>query len=242
MAIYHSDRGFDVQPKSKSQEDFARSLDNNTVVFATGPAGTGKTYVALALALSALKNDDTDEILLSRPAVQAGNELGFLPGDLDEKLDPYMAPFKNILDDLLKQTTQHNLEEAHNSGIRYQALGFLRGQTINECWAVLDEAQNATRSELEMFLTRLGPDAKAIITGDPKQTDLENPRNSALYDAEGLLSTVNDITFVEFGEDEIVRNDVVKGVIKAYRNAAAADADRRRRRQNSDGNADGVEW
>lgn len=231
MSLYRSDKGFNVEPLTRSQENFAQATPNNTVVFATGPAGTGKTFCALAMALSALRQGKTDELMLTRPAVQAGNDLGFLPGDLNEKLEPYMAPFENILSDLLTPERLHNLKEGRD-GVQFQPLGFLRGQTIDDCWAVLDEAQNATREELKMFLTRLGPDAKAIVTGDPEQTDLEDPSASALSDAEGLLSNINDITFVNFAEEDIVRNDVVEEVIKAYRNDAKAETDRRRRGDN----------
>jgi phosphate starvation-inducible PhoH-like protein len=227
-SIYHSDKGYDINPRTRSQESLAQTVENNTVVFATGPAGTGKTFVSMALALSALKNGKTDELLLTRPAVQAGEDLGFLPGELDEKLAPYVRPFDNILSQLCTPKRQHNLKNG-NKGINYEPLGFLRGQTLDNCWTILDEAQNATRDQMRMFLTRLGPDAKAIVTGDPKQTDLSNPRNSALHDAKGLLSGINDISFVRFGEDEIVRHDVVRSVIKAYRSDSVRKTERRRR-------------
>jgi phosphate starvation-inducible PhoH-like protein len=229
MSLFHSPRGFDVNPITESQENLAQSIDNNTVVFATGPAGTGKTFVSVALALSALRHGNTGKLLFTRPAVQAGEDLGFLPGELGEKLAPYVRPFDNILGELLTPKRKHNLKEKGH--IDYEPLGFLRGQTIDDCWAVLDEAQNATRSQLKMFLTRLGPDAKALVTGDPEQTDLPHPPDSALSDAEGLLSNVNNISFTHFDESDIVRHNVVEGVIKAYRGAAKAETRRRERQQ-----------
>lgn len=215
MSLYHSGKGFDVEPITRSQERFAQAVPNSTVVFALGPAGTGKTFVSIALALSAIREHEADDLLLTRPAVQAGEDLGFLPGELDEKLEPYMRPFDNILSQLLMPKRKHNLKE--KGIIDYQPLGFLRGETISDGWAILDEAQNATRDQLRMFLTRLDKGVTALITGDPEQTDLSNPRNSALYDAESLLGGINDVKFVHFSEEDIVRNDIVKEVIKAYR-------------------------
>lgn len=192
-----------------------KSVDNNSVIFATGPAGTGKTFIAIAMALQALRQAKTQNILLTRPAVQAGEDLGFLPGELDEKLEPYTRPFEAILQEMCDEARVHNLKET--GAVTYQPLGFLRGQTIRSSWAVLDEAQNATEDQLRMFLTRLGQDSKALITGDPEQTDLQRPSSSALSSAQRLLGGVNDITFVDFSEDDIVRHEVVKDVIKVYR-------------------------
>lgn len=231
--ILRTEKGQDVNPRTRSQEQLAQTVDNNTVVFGVGPAGTGKTYVSIALAANALQEGDTDKVLLTRPAVQAGEDLGFLPGELDEKLAPYVRPFDAILSDFYSKHQVHNLKE--NGQIEYQPLGFLRGQTIDNCWAILDEAQNATEDQLRMFLTRLGPNAKALITGDPEQTDLPNPSTSALSSASRLLSSVHDITFVEFSEDEIVRHDVVKGVIQAYRKEFKRRAEQRDEASDSDG-------
>lgn len=216
--ILRTSFGYTIEPKTQGQSRIVQRADHNDVVFTLGPAGTGKTYVSLALAVAALRNGDTDNVILTRPAVQAGEDLGFLPGELHEKLDPYMAPFYGAMSDFLKPEEIHNLQE--NGQIRYEPLGFLRGQTLDDCYVILDEAQNATRSQLKMFLTRLGKKATAFITGDPEQTDLPRKSASALYDAEFLLRRINGVGFVNLDEDDIVRHRIVKEVISAYRNAA----------------------
>ena len=220
--ILRTSYGYCIEPKTRGQSQIQQATQNNDVVFVQGPAGTGKTFVSLALAVGMLRREDVGEVMLTRPAVQAGEDLGFLPGELHEKLDPYMRPLYNALHKMLEPQEVHNLRETGK--ITYQPLGFLRGQTINEC-VLLDEAQNATRSQLEMFLTRLGPSATAFVTGDPEQTDLPQESASALYDAEGLLSGINNITFVNLTEDDIVRHQIVKDVITAYRSSGQTETE-----------------
>lgn len=203
-----------IKPKTKGQSQIVEAADHNTVVFANGPAGTGKTFVSLALSMQALHQGHTDQVILTRPAVEAGQGMGFLPGDLTEKLDPYVQPFYQILNRLIGPAALHNYRKSTNQ-IRFEPLGFLRGQTLDRCYVVLDEAQNATPKQLKMLLTRLGKRADMFVTGDPEQTDLDC--KSALKDAEFRLRGLDDIGFVDLTVEDIVRHNLVRDVIEAYR-------------------------
>jgi phosphate starvation-inducible PhoH-like protein len=213
--------GRPIQTKNRGQSRIVEAATHNSVVFADGPAGTGKTFVSLALSMKALSENKTDEVVLTRPAVEAGDGMGYLPGDLTEKLDPYITPFYQILKELIGQVALNNYREAGK--IRFEPLSFLRGQTLDRCYVVLDEAQNATPSQLKMLLTRLGKRADMFVTGDPEQTDLS--QTSALRDAEMRLRGLDDIQFVDLTVDHIVRHSLVKQVIKAYRGGSSSGSE-----------------
>ena len=213
--IFKDKDGRAVKPRTKGQERIIRKAHNNTIVFVQGPAGTGKTFVPLAISLSRLVDEEIDRIVLTRPAVQAGEDIGFLPGELDEKIAPYMAPFLNNMNSLVgKEQHAKYLEEDQ---VVYEPLGFLRGVTLDKCAVILDEAQNATQHQLKMLLTRIGPRATVFISGDPGQTDLPEHVTSALDTAEIRLRHVNDIGFVHLSTDDIVRHRIVRDIIQAYR-------------------------
>jgi phosphate starvation-inducible PhoH-like protein len=187
---------------------------NNDLVFAIGPAGTGKTYTAIALAVRALKNREIKKIILSRPAVEAGENLGFLPGDLKEKIDPYLQPLYDALQDMIPP---RKLEDLLKDGvIEIAPLAFMRGRTLSNAFVILDEAQNATINQLKMFLTRMGLNAKFIITGDVTQIDLPRRSNSGLIFAMKLLRNIESISIVEFNTNDIVRHRLVRAIVDAY--------------------------
>jgi phosphate starvation-inducible PhoH-like protein len=186
----------------------------NDIVFAIGPAGTGKTYTAVALAVRALKNREIKRIILCRPAVEAGENLGFLPGDLKEKIDPYLRPLYDSLYDMLPGEKVKSYIE--NGIIEVAPLAFMRGRTLDNAFVILDEAQNATESQLKMFLTRMGPSAKFIVTGDVTQIDLPKNQPSGLLQAIKLLNKVEGITFVYLDGQDVVRHKLVKNIIEAY--------------------------
>ena len=212
--IIRTDYGTEIKTYNHGQSRILNAADHNDVVIVLGPAGTGKTFVSVALALREIQDGSTDSLMLTRPAVQAGEDLGFLPGELSEKLQPYMAPFYSALRKVLDQANYHNYHE--NGVISYEPLGFLRGQTINGC-VVLDEAQNATQDQLEMLLTRLGKKGSAFITGDPSQTDLPGHVTGALDRVGAILGHIHGIKIVELSEEDIVRHRIVRDVILAYR-------------------------
>lgn len=209
-----------IKPKTEGQSRIVEAADSHTVVFADGPAGTGKTFVSLAMSMKALCEGHTDEVVLTRPAVEAGEGMGYLPGDLSEKLEPYVQPFIHILHRLIGPTALHNFREQNK--IRFEPLSFLRGQTLDRCYVVLDEAQNATPAQLKMLLTRLGKRADMFVTGDPEQTDLD--QTSALRDAEYRLRSLDDVGFVDLTTDDIVRHKLVRDVIEAYRGDSSSDS------------------
>ena len=186
----------------------------NDIVFSIGPAGTGKTYIAVAFAVSALENHDVDRIILCRPAVEAGENLGFLPGDLKEKVDPYLTPLYDALRDMLHKTRLNPLL-AKNT-IEIIPLAYMRGRTLNNAFLILDEAQNATPMQMKMFLTRLGPNSRAIITGDVTQIDIPEKEESGLLQAVRILKGIDGIGFVELTETDVVRHKLVKDIIIAY--------------------------
>ena len=204
-----------VVAETKGQKKYYKAVCNNDIVFAIGPAGTGKTYQAVACAISALKNNEVEKIVITRPVVEAGERLGFLPGDLKDKVDPYLVP---IYDALHKMIEPQKLKEYLNKNIiEIAPLAYMRGRTLHNAFIILDEAQNSTKMQMKMFLTRLGVTSKAIITGDLTQTDLGLNETSGLTDAANILNKVKGISFVTLDESDIVRHKLVKDIIKAYK-------------------------
>ena len=203
-----------VKPKTPTQLDYFNAIQNNEIVFAIGPAGTGKTYLAVAFAVSALVNKHVSKVVLARPAVEAGESLGFLPGDLSEKIDPYLKPLLDALEDMLpNEKLQSYLEK---NIIEIVPLAYMRGRTLNNSFVILDEAQNATTMQMKMFLTRLGPNSKAIINGDITQIDLPKKENSGLIQVEKILQGIDGVSFVYFNKTDVVRHRLVKEIIDAY--------------------------
>jgi phosphate starvation-inducible PhoH-like protein len=203
-----------IQPKSPNQRRYMEALENYDMVFAIGPGGTGKTYLAVAMAVSALLTKQVNRIILARPAVEAGERLGFLPGTIQEKVDPYMRPLYDALHDLLEAD---KLERYLEKGIIEVApLAFMRGRTLNDSFVILDEAQNTTSEQMKMFLTRLGFNSKAVITGDVTQIDLPMTRRSGLIEAIEVVGKINGIALVYFDERDVVRHNLVQRIIKAY--------------------------
>ncbi len=209
--------GLIVKAKTSNQRKLVKASEKHDLVFAVGPAGTGKTYTAVALAVRALKNKEVRRIILTRPAVESGENLGFLPGDLKEKLDPYMQPLYDGLRDMIPA---EKLAEMLESGIiQIAPLAFMRGRTLDKSFVILDEAQNATESQFKMFLTRMGKSAKFIITGDPSQIDLPKRQPSGLIQALSVLKEVKDIGMIIFDENDVIRHKLVKAIIGAYKTA-----------------------
>ncbi|MBE7442256.1 MAG: PhoH family protein [Flavobacteriales bacterium] len=207
--------GLIVKPKTANQRKLVKESEKNDLVFAVGPAGTGKSYTAVALAVRALKNKEVRRIILTRPAVEAGEHLGFLPGDLKEKLDPYLQPLYDALRDMIPA---EKLKEMLEDGtIQIAPLAFMRGRTLDRAFVILDEAQNATKSQFKMFLTRMGKSAKFIINGDETQVDLPRNQQSGLTQAISLLNNVKGISIVRFDEKDVIRHDLVKKIIIAYK-------------------------
>ncbi len=214
-ALVYGNGGLIVKAKTANQRKLVKESEKNDLVFAIGPAGTGKTYTAVALAVRALKNKEIRRIILTRPAVESGENLGFLPGDLKEKLDPYMQPLYDGLRDMIPA---EKLAEMLESGIiQIAPLAFMRGRTLDKCFVILDEAQNATESQFKMFLTRMGKSAKFIITGDPTQVDLPKRQPSGLTQALNVLDGVKDISMITFDEKDVIRHKLVKAIIGAYK-------------------------
>ena len=211
--IYFGKNG-SVSPKTEGQHRYMKMVKYNDVVFSIGPAGTGKTYLSVAFALAALDANEVDRIILCRPAVEAGESLGFLPGDLKEKVDPYLAPLYDSLHTLYSESKLSQLLK--NKIIEVVPLAYMRGRTLDSAYMILDEAQNATPLQMKMFLTRLGVGSRSIITGDITQVDLQNPKESGLLQASEILSGVEGIGFVRLDEKDVVRHPLVMKIIKAY--------------------------
>lgn len=207
-------RGFKISPKTKNQKLLVESVEKNDLVFAIGPAGTGKTYISVALAVRALKNKEVKKIIITRPAVEAGENLGFLPGDLKEKIDPYLRPIYDALNDMIPSEKLRYYRE--NGVIEIAPLAYMRGRTLNNAYILLDEAQNTTPMQIKMFLTRMGPESKVIITGDRSQIDLPRNQKSGVIDAQEVLKGIKGIGFVELDERDVVRHKLVKDIVKAY--------------------------
>lgn len=206
--------GLVVKARTVNQRRMVDSIAKNDIVFAVGPAGTGKTYTAVALAVRALKNKEVRKIILTRPAVEAGENLGFLPGDLKEKLDPYLQPLYDALYDMIPPEKLASYLENHI--IQIAPLAFMRGRTLDNAFVILDEAQNATESQIKMFLTRMGASAKFIVTGDVTQVDLPKHQPSGLIHAIKLLENVEGINFIKLDENDVIRHRLVKKIIDAY--------------------------
>ena len=214
--ILHGVNGKSIYARSANQRLLVDAYDENDLLFAVGPAGSGKTYTAIALAVRALKNKEVRRIILSRPAVEAGEKLGFLPGDMKEKIDPYLQPLYDALQDMLPDT---KLNEFMEKGIiQIAPLAFMRGRTLSDAVVILDEAQNTTVQQLKMFLTRLGIGGKMIVTGDLTQIDLPASQRSGLRDAMDRFQDIKGIRIIEFNEKDIVRHPLVKHIVAAYKN------------------------
>jgi phosphate starvation-inducible PhoH-like protein len=210
-------KGMQITARTKNQQLLVDAVSKNDVVFAIGPAGTGKTYISVALAVQALKNKAVKKIIITRPAVEAGENLGFLPGDLQEKIDPYLRPIYDALDDMIHhEKLQYYLE---NRVIEIAPLAYMRGRTLNRAFILLDEAQNTTPMQLKMFLTRMGPQSKMIINGDRSQVDLPKNQESGLIDATKVLEGTPGIAFVELDARDVIRHRIVKDIISAYNRA-----------------------
>lgn len=212
--LVFGNKGAMIKPKSANQFKLVEAALQNDLVFATGPAGTGKTYIAVALAVRALKNKEVKKIVITRPAVEAGENLGFLPGDLKEKIDPYLTPIYDALDDMIpSEKLKYYLE---NRVIEIAPLAYMRGRTLSNAFILLDEAQNTTTMQIKMFLTRMGQNSKVIITGDKSQVDLPRKQQSGLTEASFILKGIRGIGFVELDSKDVVRHKLVKDIIEAY--------------------------
>lgn len=215
--LVYGNRGVVVRAKTDNQKRLVEAAEKHDLVFAIGPAGTGKTYTAVAIAVRALKNKEVKKIIITRPAVEAGENLGFLPGDLKEKIDPYLRPIYDALDDMIPAEKLKFYEE--NRIIEIAPLAYMRGRTLNNAFILLDEAQNTTPMQMKMFLTRMGPTSKAIITGDRSQIDLPNRQKSGLIESVDILKLVKGIAFVELDGRDVVRHRLVREIITAYEKA-----------------------
>ena len=212
--IIHYGKKGGIFPKTKGQEDYLRLIQDNDIVFSIGPAGTGKTFLAVAFAIAALENNEVDRIILCRPAVEAGESLGFLPGDLKDKVDPYLAPLYDSLRLMISDSQMKQYIEQKK--IEVVPLAYMRGRTLDNSYMILDEAQNTTRIQMKMFLTRLGIGSRAIVTGDVTQIDLKKDAYSGLVQAEKILNNVEGIGFVYLKSADIVRHQLVMKIINAY--------------------------
>ena len=206
-----------IVPRSANQKKYFELLNNKNLIFAIGPAGTGKTYLAVAKAISNLQNGLVKKIILSRPAVEAGEKLGFLPGDLKEKVDPFLRPIYDALYDMMPYDQVE--KKIDNGIIEIAPIAFMRGRTLEDCFIILDEAQNTTRVQMKMFLTRLGKNSKMVIVGDKTQIDLVSKNESGLLDSEKKLINIEDIGFIYLNEKDVVRHDLVRKIINAYENS-----------------------
>ena len=209
-----SNRGRTIRPKTSNQKKYVDAIEENTITFGIGPAGTGKTYLAMAMAVSALQQKKVNKIILTRPAVEAGEKLGFLPGTLSEKIDPYLRPLFDALNDMIDIESIPRLMQ---SGIIEVApLAYMRGRTLNDAFIILDEAQNTTPEQMKMFLTRLGFGSKMVVTGDVTQIDLPNGQHSGLRAIRDILQEIDDIAFLELTAEDVVRHRLIGDIVKAY--------------------------
>ena len=207
-------KGRPVKPKTLGQEKYVQAIRDNTIVIGVGPAGTGKTYLAVAMAVSAFRAKEVNRIILTRPAVEAGEKLGFLPGDLQQKVDPYLRPLYDALFDMLGAENFQRYQEKGN--IEVAPLAYMRGRTLDDSFIILDEAQNTTTEQMKMFLTRLGFNSKMVVTGDITQIDLPDGKRSGLVEITKILKNIEDIKTVKFSEKDVVRHKLVQDIIKAY--------------------------
>ncbi len=223
-------RGKIIRPKTLGQKQYVDAIKKNSIVFGVGPAGTGKTYLAVALAVYALKNKEIDKIILTRPAVEAGEKLGFLPGDLNEKVDPYLRPLFDALQEMMGQEAY--LRHIERGSIEIAPLAYMRGRTLSNSFIILDEAQNTTREQMKMFLTRMGENSRIVVTGDITQIDLPHNVTSGMADALNVLKDVEGIEIVRLTAKDVVRHELVTKIIQAYERAENA-------RRNVDGDSAG---
>ncbi|WP_315366436.1 PhoH family protein [Prevotella koreensis] len=212
--VAYSISGRPIKARSENQQKLVDAFDDNDMIFAVGPAGTGKTYLSIALAVRAMKEKQAKKIILSRPAVEAGEKLGFLPGDMKDKIDPYLQPLYDSLEDMIPAVKLQDMMDKHI--IQIAPLAFMRGRTLSDAVVILDEAQNTTSAQLRMFLTRMGWNTKMIITGDMTQIDLPNDTHSGLREAMRILKGVEGISFIELGKKDIVRHKLVTRIVNAY--------------------------
>jgi phosphate starvation-inducible PhoH-like protein len=212
--IAFTHRGKPIKAKTRGQKEYVGAIKERDIVFSIGPAGTGKTYLAVAMAVSAFKNKQSEKIILARPAVEAGERLGFLPGDLQEKVDPYLRPLYDALYEIMGRDTALRLKEKET--IEVVPLAYMRGRTLDNSFIILDEAQNTTREQMKMFLTRMGFGSKVVVTGDVTQIDLPEGKASGLLHAERVLGGVPEITFCHLTDSDVVRHSLVKKIIGAY--------------------------
>ena len=204
-----------VIPRSKKQKDYVKALRTNQITMSLGPAGTGKTYLAVAVALTMLLEKKVDRIILSRPAVEAGERLGFLPGDMKEKIDPYLRPLYDSLHELFDyEKIQKKIETGE---IEIAPLAFMRGRTLKNSFAILDEAQNATQTQIKMFLTRIGENSKLVVNGDPSQIDLPNKNQSGLMESQNILKGIKEISIINFDQNDVIRHPLVTKIVDAYK-------------------------
>ncbi len=212
-------KGRPIKSKTQGQRQYVQAIKTNEITFAIGPAGTGKTFLAVAMAVNAFRSHEVSRIILTRPAVEAGEKLGFLPGDLQNKVDPYMRPLYDALHELMG--SEQYLKNLEKGLIEVSPLAYMRGRTLDEAFIILDEAQNTTPEQMKMFLTRLGFNSRAVITGDITQIDLPGDKKSGLKEAKKILSEVEGLSFVELTQRDVVRNALVQRIIKAYENDLA---------------------
>lgn len=221
--IVYGTKGASIKAKTVNQQKLVDQVKSNDLVFALGPAGTGKTYISVALAVRALKNKQVKKLIITRPAVEAGENLGFLPGDLKEKIDPYLRPINDALNDMIPyEKLQYYMEREI---IEIAPLAYMRGRTLNNAFILLDEAQNTTPMQMKMFLTRMGPESKMIVTGDTSQIDLPRNQRSGLKEAVRILNQVKGIGFVELSDKDVVRHRLVRDIIEAYGREATPHPD-----------------
>lgn len=212
--ICHTTRGKPIKPKTLGQKKYIDAIKNKMIVFGIGPAGTGKTYLAMAMAITAFKNNEVQKIILTRPAIEAGEKLGFLPGDLQSKIDPYLRPLYDALYEIMgAESFIKNMEKGL---IEVAPLAYMRGRTLDDAFIILDEAQNTTPAQMKMFLTRIGFGSKVIITGDATQKDLEKGVQSGLDVAHKILNKIDDISFIKLSSKDVVRHPLVQKIVKAY--------------------------
>ncbi len=225
--------GKPVRPRTVGQKHYLSAITSNTIVLGIGPAGTGKTYLAVAMAVKALRAHEVSRIILTRPAVEAGEKLGFLPGDLQDKVDPYLRPLYDALFEMLgSEAVERNLEK---NVIEIAPLAYMRGRTLDHAFIILDEAQNTTSEQIKMFLTRLGEGSKMVITGDITQIDLPDPKRSGLIEAMRVLKSVDDIVIHQFSEKDVVRHKLVQDIITAYANYDRKSPQSHERKKNRNG-------
>lgn len=212
--VYLTEKGKEIKPKTLQQKVYVDAIQNNDIVFSIGPAGTGKTYLACACALQALKGERVERIILTRPVVEAGEKLGFLPGDLYEKINPYLHPLYDAFYSMIgpEKFQRYRKEEI----VEIIPLAYMRGRTLDDAFIILDEAQNTTLDQMKMFLTRLGFDAQAVVTGDITQVDIEDKKSSGLIQVQGILKKIKGIRFIYFSEADVIRHQLVKKIISAY--------------------------